>query len=165
MALGLFPGLLWEDGSAGEVEEFVLRGEGAVRGVEGEVFDGGFWVLLRDGFGEVEASDLEAVEEESSAAGVEVVRGDTLQDFSDGGLDGGAVLGHGHVEGADTGLAGVRVGDRFSTPASKLAGDPGFAAGVVVVAEVLVAQSEGTAAMSVGEDVAALEAPGFVAAA
>jgi hypothetical protein len=45
------------------------------------------------GFGEVEAGDLEAVEEEAGAAGVDVVGGDTLQDLADGGLDGGAVLG------------------------------------------------------------------------
>jgi hypothetical protein len=44
-------------------------------------------------FGEVEAGDLEAVEEKTGAAGVDVVGGDALQDFADGGLDGGAVLG------------------------------------------------------------------------
>jgi hypothetical protein len=44
-------------------------------------------------FGEVEAGDLEAVEEEACSFGVEVVAGYALQDHSDGGLDGGAVFG------------------------------------------------------------------------
>ena len=44
-------------------------------------------------FGEVETGDLEAVEEEAGAAWVDVVGGDALEDFSDGGLDGGAVFG------------------------------------------------------------------------
>jgi hypothetical protein len=35
------------------------------------------------GFGEVEAGDLEAVEEEAGAAAVDVVRGDALEDFAD----------------------------------------------------------------------------------
>jgi hypothetical protein len=53
----------------------------------------GFGVVAGGGFGEVEASDLEAVEEEAGAAGVDVVGGDALEDFADGGLDGGAVFG------------------------------------------------------------------------
>jgi hypothetical protein len=44
-------------------------------------------------FGEVEAGDLEAVEEEAGAARVDVVGGYALKDLADGGLDGGAVLG------------------------------------------------------------------------
>jgi hypothetical protein len=44
-------------------------------------------------FGEVEAGDLEAVEEEAGAAGIDVVGGDALQDLADGGLDGGAIFG------------------------------------------------------------------------
>jgi hypothetical protein len=44
-------------------------------------------------FGEVEAGDLEAVEEEAGAAGVDVVSGDALENLADGGLDGGAVFG------------------------------------------------------------------------
>jgi hypothetical protein len=50
-------------------------------------------------FGEVEAGDLEAVEEEAGAAGVDVVGGDALEDFADGGLDGGAVFRERQVEG------------------------------------------------------------------
>ena len=44
-------------------------------------------------FGEVEAGDLEAIEEEAGAAWVDVVGGDALEDFADRGLDGGAVFG------------------------------------------------------------------------
>jgi hypothetical protein len=45
------------------------------------------------GSGEVEAGDLEAVEEEAGAARVDVVGCDALQDLADGGLDSGAVFG------------------------------------------------------------------------
>jgi len=38
--------------------------------------------------GEVEAGDLEAVEEEPGTAGVDVVGGDALEDLADGVLDG-----------------------------------------------------------------------------
>jgi hypothetical protein len=49
-------------------------------------------------FGEVEAGDLEAVEEETGAAGIDFIGGDALKDFADGGLDGGAVFGERQVE-------------------------------------------------------------------
>jgi hypothetical protein len=39
-------------------------------------------------FGEVEAGDLEAVEEEAGAAGIDVVGGDALKDLANGVLDG-----------------------------------------------------------------------------
>ncbi|HEX3374120.1 MAG TPA: hypothetical protein VHS13_07925 [Edaphobacter sp.] len=97
------------------------------------------------GFGEVEAGDLEAVEEESGAAGVDVVGGDALEDLADRALDGGAVFGQGEFEGRATGSAGVGCG---------------FAGGVVVVAEVLAAEAGAAAAVAVGEDVAALVAFG-----
>jgi len=65
--------------------------------VDGDLFDdfGGFGVgvAVDRGFGEVEAGDLEAVEEQAGAAGVDVVGGNALEDFADGVLDGGAVLG------------------------------------------------------------------------
>jgi hypothetical protein len=48
-------------------------------------FDGfGPGVVVGRGFGEVEAGDLESVEEEAGAAGVDVVGGDAAEDFSDG---------------------------------------------------------------------------------
>jgi hypothetical protein len=118
------------------------EGDETVDGVEGEVVyrvdEPGFGV----GFGQVHGGDLEAVEEEAGAAGIEFVGGDALQDFADGVLDGGAVFGQGEGEGAAT-AAGGGVGD-------------GFAGGVVVVAEGFEAQAGRAAAASVGKDVAAL---------
>jgi hypothetical protein len=135
------------------LEGFGGRGEEAVGGVLLNEFEG----LLGEGDGvgredgvrrEVGAGDLEAVEEEPGAAGVEVVGGDALEYEADGELDGGAVLGDGEVEGGEAGLAGGRIGD-------------GMAGGVVVVAEVLVAEGGGAAAASVDEDVAAALAFGL----
>ena len=87
--------------------------EGAVGGVDDDVFDefsggrgfagglGGAW--------EVEAGDLEAVEEEACATRVEVVGCDAAENLTDGGLDGAAIFGKGQVEGrlAGTALFGV----------------------------------------------------------
>ena len=95
------------------------------------------------GFGKVEAGDLEAVEEETGAAAVDVVGGDALEDFADGSLDGGAIFWEGEVEGGAAASALLGVGD-------------GFSRGVVVVAEVFAAQARAAAAVAVGEDVAAL---------
>ncbi len=123
--------------------EFGLGGYGSVEVVEGDFFYGfnGLGCLI--GFGEVGGGDLEGVEEESGAAGVELVGGDALEEEAEGGLDGGAVLGQGEVEG------GVGVG--------WLGGAGGWASGLVVVeAEGLVAEGSGAAAVAVGEDVAAL---------
>ena len=71
--------------------DFGWRGEGAQFGVSGDLFD----CFDRFGFGfgglrlgEVEAGDLEAVEEEPGTAGVDVVGGDALEDLADGVLDG-----------------------------------------------------------------------------
>jgi hypothetical protein len=69
-------------------------GYGSVDGVEDNLGDlggafgfGGFF-----GAREVGAGDLEAVEEQSGAFGVEVVGGEATEDFGDGELDGGAVF-------------------------------------------------------------------------
>jgi hypothetical protein len=97
---------------------------------------------------EVGAGDLESVEEEAGAAGVDVAGGEALEDEADGELDGGAVLGDGEVERGEAGFAGLRVGG-------------GAAPGVVVVAEVFVAEGGGAAAASVDEDVAAAAACRF----
>ncbi len=59
---------------------------------------------------EVDGGDLEAVEQESGAAGVEFVGGEAEEDFSDGGLDGGSVFGAGEGEG---GFAGADALLRF----------------------------------------------------
>jgi hypothetical protein len=101
------------------------------------------------GSGQVDAGDLEAVEEEAGAFGVDFVGGDAAQDFADGGLDGGAVLGEREVELGLAGAAAARVFDRA-------------AGGVVVVTKFFVAETCASATVSVGEDVAALEACGFV---
>jgi hypothetical protein len=55
----------------------------------------GVFVLIAVLFGEIQAGDLEAVEEQACSAGVEVVGGDLLQDDADGGLDCAAVFGEG----------------------------------------------------------------------
>jgi hypothetical protein len=102
-------------------------------------------VALGFGFGEVEAGDLEAVEEQACAAGIDLVGGDALEDLADGELDGGLVFGQGQVEVGAAVLAVARVGD-------------GAAGGVVVVAEVFSAEAWAAAAVAVGEDVAALVA-------
>ena len=60
----------------------------------GDLFDYFFFgVIVALLFGEVEAGDLQAVEEQSCSFRVQVVACDSLQDHSDGGLDGGAVFG------------------------------------------------------------------------
>jgi hypothetical protein len=95
--------------------------------------------------GEVEAGDLEAVEEEPGAAGIDVVGGDALENLSDGLLDRGTVFGEREVEGGAAALALMRVVD-------------GSSGGVVVVTEVFSAEARAAATAAVGEDVAALEA-------
>jgi hypothetical protein len=50
-------------------------------------------VAVGFGFGEVEAGNLEAVEEQACAARVDLVGGDALEDLADGELDGGLVFG------------------------------------------------------------------------
>jgi hypothetical protein len=94
-------------------------------------------------FGKVEASYLEAVEEQTGTAGIDLVRGDALDDLTNRGLDGGAVFGQREGEGGGAAAAMARVLDRL-------------AGGVVVVAEVFAAQAWAGAAAPVGEDVAAL---------
>jgi len=94
-------------------------------------------------FGEIEGSDLEAVEEEAGASWVDVVGGDALENLADGRLDGRTVFWQWEVEVGATVSALARVGDRLSC-------------GVVVVAELFLAEAWARAAASVDEDVAAL---------
>jgi hypothetical protein len=112
--------------------DFGAGSEGAVDWVGDDFFYGflGFGSGFGIGFGivrlllrKIAAGDLEAVEKETGSAWIEIVGGDALKDFSDGGLDGGTVFGHREVEGsaAATALIGI---------------DDGFAGSVVVVAEV-----------------------------
>ncbi len=115
----------------------------------GDLFDdfGGFGsgVAVGRGFGEVEARDLEAVEEQAGAAGVDVVGGDAAENFADGKLNAGTIVGIGQR----------KVEDGAAASSLLRAGD-GFSGGVVVVAEVFSAQAGAAAAVAVGEDVAAL---------
>jgi hypothetical protein len=81
--------------------EFGWWGEDAECGVDGDLFYGlyGFAFVGSSGrglgFSEVEACDLEAVEEEAGAAWVDFVGGDALQDFADGNLNAGTIVGIG----------------------------------------------------------------------
>jgi len=98
---GVFVPLLHEDVCEGLFFASGLEfGYGGERAVD-FVFDHIFYRFseLRGWFGEVGGGDLEAVEEQAGALGVDVVGGDAAQDFADGELDGGAVFGLGHVEG------------------------------------------------------------------
>lgn len=138
-----------EHGGGGGVGELGGWGEVAECGVYSELFDG-----VDEGggvAGQVEAGDLEAVEEQAGAAGVEVVGGDAFEDLAEGELDAGAVgdLAGGEGVGAEAGLAGGGVLD-------------GATGGVVVVAEGFVAEAGRAATAAVGVDVAALVARGVV---
>jgi hypothetical protein len=135
--------------------DFGAWGEDAEGGVGSDLFDGlffgGFVGVATGGFGgefwfgEIDAGDLEAVEEEAGTAGVDVVGGDATEDMSDGGLDAGAIVGVGQGQ-FEGGAAAATLAWVFD----------GLAGGVVVVAELFVAETWTGAAASVGEDVAAL---------
>ena len=94
-------------------------------------------------FGQVEACDLESVEEQTGAARIDFVGGDALEDLAYGDLDGGAILGQSEVECGGATAALCWIGD-------------GFTAGVVAVTELSLAQAWAGAAVAIGEDVAAL---------
>jgi hypothetical protein len=117
-----------------------------VGGVVDDVGDGVGARRVADVGRQVGGGDLQAVEEEAGAFGVEAAGGEAVQDKPDGGMDGAAVVDQGHVEEAE----GV----------AQLAGF-GRAGGVVVVAEGFVAEAFAAAAVAVGEDVPALEGSGF----
>lgn len=99
--------------------------------------------------GQIDAGDLETVEEEAGAFGVDFIAGDAAEDFADGGLSGRAVLGEREAKLGLAGATATRVFDRA-------------AGGVMVVTKFFVAEACAAAAASVGEDVAALEASDFV---
>ncbi len=100
---------------------------------------------------QVDRGDLETVEEEAGAFGVDPVGGDAAEDVSDGALDAAAIVGVGQVE--------VEWGLRLVSSVGVLCG---AACGVVVVTKFFAAEAWAAAAVSVGEDVAALEALGGV---
>ena len=153
---------------AGEGVETRRRGEGVFveRVVRCGLLIAGCWFLIvRLGLGgagfllllflllflvvlvEVEGGDLESVEEQAGAAGVDVVEGEVGEDLADGLLDVGAGGGLGQLDGVAAGEAGLGVGG-------------GSARLVVEVAVVFVAQGVAAAAVSVDEDVAAAEVLG-----
>jgi hypothetical protein len=130
-----------------------LGGEGTQSGVDDDllyqgVLLGEFGVAAGEA-GQVEAGDLQAVEQQAGSFGIDLVGGDAAQDFADRALDGAAVLGEWEVEMSLVGAALMGV----------FHGTPG---GVVVVAKFFAAEAWAAATAAVGEDVAALEAFGFV---
>ena len=123
-------------------DELGGRREGAERRVVGHVFDRG-WLRGGGGWGsrgtlarEDVGRGLEAVEEESGAAWVEVwLRGDALEDIRDRELDGGAVVvgeAGGQVELAER--RALRLGWVFDRPAGGV---------VMEVAKIFVAERLG----------------------
>jgi hypothetical protein len=77
-------------------------GEWAKGAIEDDFFDcfcGWSRAMAGGVAGQIEAGDLEAVEQETCPARVDVVGGDALEDLADRGLDGGAVFGQRQVEG------------------------------------------------------------------
>ena len=90
---------LFEGALVGGAVELGFGGDGAVEGVGDDLVYGLWRGFGGGGFGQVERGDLEAVEEQAGAFGVEVVGGDAAQDLADGDLDGGAVFGVGEDEG------------------------------------------------------------------
>jgi len=109
-----------------------------------DIFDRGRGLVIEALCGEVGAGGLQAVEQKAGALGVDPICGNPVEDFADGELHGGSVFGAGQDEfvAAKLARAGLFAGD-------------GLAGGVMVVAEVLLAERGRGAAMAVGKDVAA----------
>jgi len=153
--MGRVRGLFWN----GRLRDCLHRGQGErlpwlvdVVIVRAQLFE----QALRGAFGlelldlglrprQVEAGDLQAIEQQPGAARIQIVGGDALQHLAERELQGGAVLGHAALEGAQAGLARGGVFHRA-------------ARSVVEVAEIFVAQADRAAAAAPGKDVTALEA-------
>jgi len=139
--LGFVRWRLWGGGCRFGWEDFGDWGDHAVGFVEDEVFDEGRWRLCRFGGGggdgcvgtgfarQERGDDLEVVEELAGADGVEIVGGDAAEQMGGDEQGGGTVL----DDGEDEGLGGVEVTEFAG-------GGRGSTGGVVVVAEVLVAE-------------------------
>jgi hypothetical protein len=92
--------------------------------------------------GEVGTGDLEGVEEETGAAGVDVVRGDASENLAEGVLDAVSTAGYGKLEPVASGLPLLRIGD----------GSTGV---VMVVAKFFSTEGRTAATMPVGPGVPA----------
>ncbi|GGA55960.1 hypothetical protein GCM10011507_04080 [Edaphobacter acidisoli] len=114
-----------------------------------DLFDRGGVACGIFGLREGKHGGLEAVEDEAGATVVDGAGGEALEDLFDGDEDGAAVFEAGDVEGDEAVAALLRLLE-------------GSAGGVVVVAELLVAEAGAAAAVTVGEDVAALVAGWFL---
>jgi hypothetical protein len=122
-------------------------GELAVRGVFDDAFGDGRFVDGVRGLGvaQVLGGDLEAVDEEPGALGIDGVAGHAAEDLGQGELDGGVVVEP--VEGREL----EAVGRLAAAPVGK----DRDAVSVVVVAEGLAAERAGAATAAIDEDVAA----------
>jgi hypothetical protein len=130
--------------------------EDAVFGVVRDFGDGFGGGVGGCGLGEVEAGDLQAVEEKPGATRIDLVGGDAAEDFADGLLDSGAVFRVGKGEAGLAALAGGCVLDWAARAVMEVAEGLARRLGAFGAAEGWAA-----AAAAVGEDVAALEASGF----
>jgi len=150
LAVEVFEELLGYGFFAGLFVAFAARGDGAEGWVFYDFFDhfGGLGGGV--GLGEIEAGDLQAVEEQTRAARVDFVGRDALQDLRNGGLDGRTVFEVGENELLAVELA---VLDFLNWDwAARI---------VVVVAKFFSAKAERAATEAVGEDVAAVKAHRF----
>ena len=137
---------LFEDLS-GVVDEGA-RSKIAELGVGHHLLDrGGGGGFGRSGPGQVAHGDLKAIEEQAGTLVVDVAAGEPLQNLGEGALDGASVF-----EGRQRKVVGLVAIDAH--------GLGGETSGVVVVAELFLAQAGAAATVAVGEDVAAAVAPG-----
>ena len=123
---------------------FAAGGDGSVDRVCGDLFDEEGWLFFRFTLRQVEAGDLQSVEEEAGSAGIYVVGSYSLEDHADGVLDGASIFRVGENEDFAVNFSGFEVGGGY-----------GVAGGVVVVAEIFSAEPWAETAAAVGEDMAA----------
>ena len=97
--------------------------------------------------GEIGGGDLEAVEEKTGAAWIDVVEGDAGEDLAEAVLNGGSAGRSGDLEAVAAGLTLLEAGC-------------GFAGAVVVVAKFFPAHGRAAATLTVGHSVSAGILPG-----
>lgn len=71
---------------------FAAGGDGSVDRVCGDLFDEEGWLFFRFTLRQVEAGDLQSVEEEAGSAGIDVVGGYAFEDLADGVLNGASIF-------------------------------------------------------------------------